>query len=77
MAILELYFEGPGHSFLGIDQRCCIYLKGYGTSREGGLPELTSNCVTFKELNTEIDGLIRDLERLREAARAKFSEFEV
>ena len=59
-----------------------IYLKTYlysarGTPQERKRGLLTPEAMTFGELSTQIDGLIRELETLRERARKQFARDEI
>lgn len=48
-----------------------VCVKTYG-AMEDGVPLITPDCVTFKELDISIDELIRELEEIRKKARRKF-----
>ena len=75
---LRLSFRGPTPPLFGMKE-CYVYLGSYSGSPavdEGNHRiKLTSGCCTVKELDEEIEMLIKSLREVQKQARAKFAEF--
>jgi uncharacterized small protein (DUF1192 family) len=75
MNTFELDFCDSSENEKGLpgEPRAQIVL-GYFTSREGGMPHVSSECVSVTELEHEVARLKRELDRVLASGKTKFAK---
>jgi hypothetical protein len=76
---MQTYFEivhrDTDHSSNGSNH--IVPIQWTTESGPDNTPQLSQDCATFGELNHVIDGMIADLEALREKAKKHFADLEL